>query len=357
MNILAFTKYADKAASARQRFLQFRRYLLEVKISLETVPLLDNDYLTKTFSGKRASSVNLLSTYAARFRLLRKGIEADALWLQYELFPYAPAFIERMALPKWIPVILDYDDAIFHQYDQHKNPLVRRLLGKKLQPLLRRADLAICGNAYLEAYTGQFCRRTEVVPTVVDTTTYFPDPQSRVCKTSIGWIGSPSTWTFVKPMVPLLRGLAAELDMTVRIVGAGQHLDQSGFEFLDWSEAAEIRIIQGMDLGIMPLPDEPWARGKCGYKLIQYMACGLPVIASPVGVNSEIIEHGKNGFLATSETEWSDAIRTLAADPELRRRMGQEGRKKIERDYSLQVHGPRLAEMLRDVIELRQSRI
>src|SRR6056297_1871598 len=104
-----------------------------------------------------------------------------------------------------------------------------------------------------------------------------------------------------------------------------------------------------MDIGVMPLPDTPWMRGKCGYKLIQYMACGLPVIASPVGVNAEIVEHGVNGFLVGTDEEWKSALTILLKDPDLRRRMGREGRKKVEREYSLQVQGPRVARLLREV--------
>jgi len=111
-----------------------------------------------------------------------------------------------------------------------------------------------------------------------------------------------------------------------------------------------------MDIGVMPMPDTPWTRGKCGYKLIQYMACGLPVVAAPVGVNAEIVEHGVNGFLASTDQEWREALSTLLANPELRRRMGAAGRKKVEEHYSLQVWGPRVAELLRSVIEKPQNR-
>jgi glycosyltransferase involved in cell wall biosynthesis len=109
-----------------------------------------------------------------------------------------------------------------------------------------------------------------------------------------------------------------------------------------------------MDIGLMPLPDTPFNRGKCGYKLIQYMACGLPVIASPVGVNREIVEPGVNGFLAETEDEWRNALTTLAHDPELRRRMGEAGRLKVEKTFSLQVQGPRMAQILRSVAEDRE---
>jgi hypothetical protein len=122
-------------------------------------------------------------------------------------------------------------------------------------------------------------------------------------------------------------------------------------EILPWAEDTEVTLIQSMDIGVMPLPDTPWTRGKCGYKLIQYMACGLPVVASPVGVNRDIVEHGVNGFLAESDDEWRAAVDALLNDADLRRRMGAAGRKKVEEQYSLQVWGPRVAQMLRSVAE------
>lgn len=353
MNLLAYTKYADRAASARQRYLLYAGHLRVAGINLETAPLLGNGYLDATFSGRAASKLSLAASYLRRAKdMLRRG-EADGVCLQYEFFPYAPGVFEILAAPRRIPLIVDYDDAIFHQYDQHKNPIVRGMLGGKLKPLLRRADLAICGNAYLRNYAAQYCRRTEIVPTVVDTELYGPAPVPRSNgPVTVGWIGSPSTWAFVKPLVPLLTDLAQRLNLTVRVVGAGPQTDiPPRFEFLPWSEAEEIRLIQGMDIGIMPLPDEPWARGKCGYKLIQYMACGLPVIASPVGVNADIIDHGSNGFLATAPQDWAGGIAALAEDTTLRRTMGAEGRRKVAQAYSLAVHGPRLAGLLREAME------
>jgi glycosyltransferase involved in cell wall biosynthesis len=117
-------------------------------------------------------------------------------------------------------------------------------------------------------------------------------------------------------------------------------------ESIAWSEQTEVQSIANFDIGIMPLLDEPFARGKCGYKLIQYMACGLPVVASPVGVNSQIVEHGVNGFLADTPEQWEHALQTLLTDASLRQRMGQAGRAKVEREFCIQVTGPRLAALL-----------
>src|SRR5690606_22276497 len=231
-------------------------------------------------------------------------------------------------------------------------PVIRRILGRKLEALLRGADLAICGNAYLQAYAARFCRRTEIVPTVVDTTIYRPRSRPKRGAVTVGWIGSPSTWPYVRPLLPTLEASAAQYGVNVVAVGAGPKADRNpSVEHLAWSHDGEIGMIQNMDIGIMPLPDEPWARGKCGYKLIQYMACGLPVIASPVGVNAEIVEHGVNGYLARTDEEWAEAIRRLATDPQLRAQMGAAGRRRVEERYSLQVHGPRLAGMVRDVVD------
>jgi glycosyltransferase involved in cell wall biosynthesis len=187
---------------------------------------------------------------------------------------------------------------------------------------------------------------------VVDTEIYRPARAETTGQVAVGWIGSPSTWAYVRPILPMLEAVAAECDLRISVVGAGPKAETGPLiQHHAWSEEEEIGMIQRMDIGIMPLPDEPYARGKCGYKLIQYMACGLPVIASPVGVNAEIVVHGVNGFLARSDAEWAEAIRRLAGDPGLRAAMGAKGRSRVERLYSLQVQGPRLARIFHDVID------
>lgn len=350
MKGVAFVKYGDMAASTRQRFLQYFQYLLPLGISVEISPLLDNNYLENLYSGRRRRNLAIAKAYARRSGQAIRS-HADFFWVYSEVFPYLPGWMERLVLMSRKPVIYDIDDAIFHQYDAHPNPMVRRLLGHKLEPLLRGSSLAVCGNAYLEQYVRRFCRHTEIVPTVVDTEKYRPAPREAEGPVVVGWIGSPSTWTYVRPYLPILEAVAAESGLRISVVGAGPKAEAAPHVVHhEWDEEQEIAMIQDMDIGIMPLPDEPWARGKCGYKLIQYMACGLPVIASPVGVNAEIVQHGVNGFLARSEAEWAEAIRRLAGDRELRASMGAAGRLRAERFYSLQVHGPRLAQMLRDAV-------
>ena len=345
---LVLAKYDTRAATTRQRFMQAIPYLREAGIELDMHPLFDNDYLDRLFDRGARPIPAIIAAYVKRFNLLRRARQYDFIWVQYELFPYLPGIVERLLRLSGKPIIYDIDDAIFHQYDRHKNPLVRWLLRNKLAPLLQQAKLAFCGNAYLQAYVSRYCARSEIIPTTLDATRYVPRVKTPASAAPVvGWIGSPSTWKFCAALAPVLSGLVAENKIAVQVVGAQHAAHQPlPFTFRDWVEANEIADIQGMDIGIMPLPDEPWARGKCGYKLIQYMACGLPVIASPVGVNREIVQHGVSGFLATTDEEWRQAIVTLAGDPDLRQKMGAAGRARAEQHYSIQQFGPRMAQLV-----------
>jgi hypothetical protein len=352
VKLLALMKYGDRAASTRQRLLQYAPVLERADITLICMPLLDNGYLDRFNRGQAVSAASIAAAYLARIRTLLAGRGFDALWVHCEAFPYLPGFVERSVFRPGTPVIFDFDDAVFHQYGEHRLGLVRKVLGRKLEPLLQGAALCLCGNDYLRDYASRFCRQCETLPTVVDTSVLVPRAAHppKGDSPTIGWVGSSSTWRYVKPILPLCSALAREARAEIRVVGARDRSMPEGFRFVDWSQASEVAELQGMDIGIMPLPDDPWTRGKCGYKLIQYMACGLPVVASPVGVNREIVEHGVNGLLAQTPGEWDRALRTLLADPELRARMGQAGRRKVEERYSLQVTGPRLVALLRAVV-------
>ncbi len=219
-----------------------------------------------------------------------------------------------------------------------------------MEPLIAGAAAVCAGNDYLRDYADRAGASAIVLPTVVDIDQYVPAPTRPPRPLTIGWIGSPSTWTFVHPLLPLLAKLCRDRGIRFAAVGAGAAAGADrfdGLDFIDWSEASEIASVQAMDIGIMPLPDEPWARGKSGYKLVQYMGCGLPVIASPVGVNAAIVEDGRTGLLATDVDRWRSALIRLIDDPALRAAMGQAGRRRAVKSYSLQAHAPRLIEAMR----------
>jgi glycosyltransferase involved in cell wall biosynthesis len=355
MRILAYMKYGDLAASTRQRLMLYERDLAAAGFQIEYRPLLGNDHLRRITKGQRASIVSTTQAYLSRIgQLLRRG-DHDLIWVHCELFPYLPGWMERLAFLSGKPVVFDYDDAIFHMYDASRNGVVRLLLGRKLAPLMRGAAACLCGNEYLQNYAKQYSDKAIVLPTVVDTDAYGPAvaEQARTGPVTIGWIGSPSTWVLVRPFLELLEQLSNKFGIEVRVVGAGviAEVDKfPGLQLIEWTEESEIAEVQKMDIGIMPVWDGPFLRGKCGYKLIQYMACALPVVASPVGANSEIVVAGETGFLATSIDEWKAALERLIGDRELRLRMGGAGRERDARLYSLKAHAPRLVEILRSVV-------
>ena len=344
MRVAGFTKYGREAASARQRLLQYVPSLAEAGIEVDFLPLIGDDYVRALASGGSFSKLGVARSYAQRLARVLRGAEYDVLWVYAELFPYLPAAFERLAFHSGKPVVYDFDDAFFLNYEGN------RLLAGKLEPLIAGAAVCCCGNDYLRDYALRFNRNSILVPTVVDTDAYVPAPRACDGPVTIGWIGSPSTWEYVRPLLPLLEELCDGERARVLIVGAGAVASKDRFpamELAEWSKAGEVASVQAMDIGIMPLPDEPWARGKSGYKLVQYMACGLPVVASPVGVNSAIVREGETGFLAAGPEQWRERLDRLIADPDLRQRMGAAGRQRAVDAYSLRSQAPRLIDVFR----------
>jgi glycosyltransferase involved in cell wall biosynthesis len=353
MRVLALPRYGRAAASTRQRFIQYEPQLAAAGISVDYSPLLDDAHLQRILRGQRRSVTMAAASYLERLARLAGGRRYDALWIHCELFPYLPGLFERIGPMLGRPILYDFDDAIFHNYDENRSPLIQKLLARKLEPLLRRAQACACGNLYLWNYAKRFCENSIILPTVVDTEIYVPRREEEPNGPPvIGWIGSPSTWTNVRPLLPVLREIAGNGQARVRAIGAGTQAEGDrfyGLELVEWTEATEVAEVQNMDIGIMPLLDLPFQRGKSGYKLIQYMACGLPTIASPIGVNSEIMIEGETGFLATSADEWRASLRQLIDDAELRRRMGAAGRRRAEAEYSLATQGPRLVSLMQSL--------
>jgi glycosyltransferase involved in cell wall biosynthesis len=349
MRLTAFTKYGPMAASTRQRLLQYAPALEAAGIELDFRPLLDDGYVASLATGKRYDRRRIAAAYLHRLRDIAFEPLGDVVFVYAELLPWLPSALERLLLRRGRPIIYDIDDAFFHTYNRHRSALVRSVLGRKFEPLLRSAAACICGNAYLRSYVSQYCSRTYVIPTVVDTDRYKPAPKTHEPPPVIGWIGSPTTWRYARPLLPLLQELVSGGRVRVKVVGAGAAARADSFpglEFVDWSEDSEIEQVQSFDIGIMPLPDDDWARGKSGYKLIQYMACGAPVVASPVGVNCDIVREGENGFLASVLGEWRAALERLVSDPGLRSQLGAQGRRRAVTDYSLRTHAPRFAEIV-----------
>jgi glycosyltransferase involved in cell wall biosynthesis len=348
--VLALPRYDVAGASSRVRLYQFLGYLSAHGIDVEVQPLLDERYVRRMLSGGRRSIPQLARMYGMRIRRLLRSSAADVIWLEKELFPWAPQILDP-GLVGSVPYVVDYDDAIFHNYDEHSNWFLRMSFGGKIPKVMRNAVTVVAGNAYIRDFAlAHGAKRVEVIPSVVDGGKFTPVLRRRTRGEglTVGWIGSPSTQHLLDPLVPVLvRELSAAGD---RFVTIGARFDRPLFaahEALIWSEANEARLIADFDVGVMPLRDAPFERGKCGFKLVQYMACGVPVIASPVGVNSSMVRDGVNGFLASTETDWAAAIRAMKAEPKCRFAMGVSARAIFEAEYSFAVHAPRFADILR----------
>ena len=349
--ILLLSRYTRLGASSRLRFFQYLPYL-EKKGFLVTIrPFFGDNYLAGLYDGKMPV-FSVLKSYITRVITMLGAQRFDAIWMEAELLRWFPAWVEEALFPSDVPLVVDYDDAIFHWYETQRFPGVSRLLGQKINRIMARADLVIVGNDYLCNYAHSAgSRRIEKVPTVVDADHYFVAARDVSRRLTVGWIGTPVTAKFLFHIAEALRTIVNIYGVSIVAVGAKpQQLHGLPVEVRPWQESTEVAEIQDFDIGVMPLPDNSYERGKCGYKLIQYMACGKPVVASPVGVNTEIVRHGENGFLATTSDEWIDALSLLLEDPNLRFRMGQAGRSMVESDYSMQVQAPRLEGMLRSVI-------
>jgi glycosyltransferase involved in cell wall biosynthesis len=349
MKVLLLSRYGQLGASSRYRSYQYLPYLQQHGIDVVVAPFFNDKYLESLYAGRKKQFFRILRAYSERIARLLFMDSFDLIWLEKEALPWLPAWIEYgLGLSK-IPYVVDYDDAMFHRYNQHKFGFIRMFLGHKIDQIMRGAALVLVGNDYLANHARLVgASRVEILPTVVDLERYPEIPPHNSSNFTIGWIGSPATSRYLTHIAPALKEVCRGGDVRVVLIGAGE-VDLPGVpvKYVPWSQATEVEEMQCFDVGIMPLPDEPWERGKCGFKLIQYMACGRPVVGSPVGVNRKIIKHGVNGYQARTNEEWVYALLRLKENKGLRQRMGRSGRKLVENRFCLQVTAPRLVDLLR----------
>lgn len=358
LRVLALSLYGPKAASHRVRLSQFQPDLAAAGIELQIQSLLDDAYLQRSFSGRRPSLRALLAAYGRRLQGLRQLDRFDLAIVYAELLPFLPGWLERQLLQ--IPFIYDCDDAFFLKYRSGRLGLLQPLLGAKADRLMAAAAAITAGNQHLAHYARRFNPNVTLLPSVVDTDQFRP-VQSPLAERSaspftVGWIGSPSTAPYLQLLVEPLQQLARERPVRLLVVG-GPAPAIAGAEVIEqpWSLEQEVSLIQQFDVGVMPLPDTPWTRGKCAYKLIQCMACAIPVVASPVGANVDAVPPGC-GLLANSSQQWLAAFRQLADDPALRLRLGAAARHWVEQHYSLRSALPVLTGVIQRAVAAYPSR-
>jgi glycosyltransferase involved in cell wall biosynthesis len=350
--ILGLALYGPLAASHRYRIGQYVPGLAVMGIGLDINYLLGDDYLSARFSEGPLPIKSMLMRGLERIEALWNQNEYDCVLLQCELMPLMPGWLEHSLIRK--PYIYDFDDAFYLKYRRGKMSWAGQFLGDKFDKVIRGASAVTAGNYVLADYAHRLNAKTYYLPTVVDTNRYVLNKST--CENeifTIGWIGSPSTVAYLTNIIEPLSDLGRECSVKLVVVGGeAPKIPNVTVISYDWNEHTELDLINSFDVGVMPLTDDEWARGKCAFKLIQYMACGVPVIASPVGANVDVV-NAECGLLASSSLEWLNAFRRLRNEPNTRKKMGIAGRNRIEKQYSLTHNLPILSSVISKVLESR----
>lgn len=351
MRVLVLSRYDTLPGPSRYRIFQFLPYLEQRGCKVTVSALLDNAYVGSYYDRGKFPIIPMPRLYWRRaLRMLRAG-GFDVIWLEKEALPWIPAEIEQWLGLRKAPYVVDYDDAIFHTYDQHRFSIVRRLLGAKIGKLMSNAAVVLAGNEYLADHARRSgARRIEILPSVVNLARYPHRTGDANRAFTIGWTGAPANSRHLLLIKEALARVCQGGKARLHVIG-GWKIDlppEIPVEYTPFSASDDVEPVQRFDVGIMPLEDSHWERGKCGMKLVHYMACGLPSIASPIGVNARLIDPGVTGFLARTESEWIASLEALSADCDLRERMGRAAKQTVETHHSLSVYGPRVAAWICD---------
>ncbi len=299
-------------------------------------------------SGIETDLVQLPRGIVVRWGRLARAREYDVAVLERKLIqPWELAFLRRRSQR----LVFDFDDAIMYRSSRWTKPGSRTRMAK-FRRIVESCDLILAGNSFLREQALKFTSedRVFVIPTVVDLARYPMRAEGEATEeVTMGWIGSSGTIHYVEKILPALEEVAKRFPRVCLKIVCDRFLESSFIRVVKkpWEETQEIKDLQSFDIGIMPLTDDLWARGKCALKIVQYLAVGVPVVCSPVGMNGDIVRDGLNGFWATTRREWVDRLGILIEDPQLRKDMGRAGRRIVEEGYSLQVVGERLTRLLK----------
>lgn len=294
--------------------------------------------------GKKLSKFRFLMLgFLRRLSLVFSTAGYDLVFIHREIAPVGPPFFEYLLARIFRKkIIYDFDDAIWLPNTSDTNRIIAGIkYPGKVKKICQWSKRVSVGNQYLASYAAQYNENVVISPTVVDTRHHHNQAKIHQQNTRpvIGWTGTHSTASYLKLLEHPLKWLRSEMDFEfVVISNQSPEMDFDGLRYIPWSKQSEIQQLLLFDVGVMPLEDSLWEQGKCGFKLIQYLSLGIPAVASPVGVNSQIIEHGKNGFLAASAEDWVGSLKALLQNPDLRNSMSQQGRHKVEKFYSAEAN-------------------
>ena len=327
MKILFLVQDLDVAAS-RYRVLQYLPYLKEHGVQATVLPF-QKGFFKKLKLFKSVNEYDILFIQRKRF---------PVLWLKY---------IRKNARR----IVYDFDDSVMYRNSKAANPESNTRV-KMFKNMVNASDYVIAGNEYLQKNTTPFTHNVTIIPSPIDMSLYplkkYSEKNDNI---TLGWIGATGSIHYLEKMKPVFEALGKKYeDLRLKIIcNVFFDCDNITVEKKLWSEQEEVADIQSFDIGLMPLMDDPWSHGKCGLKILQCLATGVPVVCSPAGVNKEIVKNGVHGFWANTRKEWIEKLEILINDPDRRERMGMEGRKRVIEHYSLEANAPRMLKIFQQL--------
>lgn len=353
LKVLFVVPYPIDAPSTRYRVEQYLPYLQAHGVQCDVARFIASRsfYLTMYRPGRNVrKALYTVGRMAARLAHIWRSRRYDVIFIQREAAPYGPAFVEQLMARLGTPLVYDFDDAVYLR----RSTAANRWAGILKQPqktarIIEKSAHVIAGNRFLAAYAQRYSQAVTIIPTTLDCDRYTLRPNRMSADITIGWIGTTTNVAYLRLIQQPLAQLAQRHAFRLLVVGGEIDLPGVPVVCKPWRLENEIADLHAFDIGIMPLVDDEWTRGKCGFKALQYMAVGTPAVVSPVGVNADFIQSGQNGFLADSADAWLAHLSALIESAELRQTMGLAGRQTVVDQFSLRQHAPRLLTVLQTV--------
>lgn len=353
MNILFIQPYPVEGPSCRYRVEQYIAYFESRGIRCRVRPFVSSKFYRiiykKGFYIKKA--LYFIEGTIKRFFDIFTAVNSDIVFIHLEAYPLGPPLFERIISMAGKKIIYDFDDAIYMKFASDANSFIRYLRCPfKIKKIIKMSKRVITCNAYLADYAKKYNKNVFVIHTSVDTRKFTPRIKAGSNEITIGWIGSHSTAKYLEDLKDVFSILGEKYKFNLKIIGAGRpyQIGPAGIKVinLEWKLEDEIGEFQSLDIGVYPLPEDEWVLGKTGFKTIQYMSVGVPCVVSNVGANKDIVNHGINGYLAGTQEEWIEKLSMLIQNPELRERIGREGRRTAEERFSLERNLPKYLEII-----------
>jgi glycosyltransferase involved in cell wall biosynthesis len=343
----------DTSPGQRFRLEQWEPFLRKAGITIDYFSFTDENFRKIIYKeGHTAAKVKeLLKANVRRLGHIFKASEYDAIYLYRAANMVGPAWMERFLSWRKTPVIFDFDDAIFLTDTSKANKKFgwAKFSGKTADICRLSAHVTV-GNSYLAEYALRYNKNVHIVPTSIDTNRYQPVSKepNKTERVIVGWTGSSTSQYHLEEFEPVLAELVKRHDnVEIRVISDREpDFKEVPFVWRQWTAQTEVEETSHFDIGIMPLPDNEWTRGKCAAKALICMSLGIPAICSDVGANRDVIRHGENGFLAKDKEAWLKSFETLIADPQLRIKMGHQARRTVVEGYSME----KCADLFADVV-------